>query len=623
MKNIGLSLLFILLSGVLAQNDSVKVNSIVFSGNEFFSTGDLLGIMKTTESSFLRSRYFSEYDLNEDINNIITFYKNEGFFYVKIDNYNIHYNEDKTELDISINIIEGKASKINSINFVGNKFYSSEKILENISIKLTDRFQYYELSGSEIILKKMYYNSGFLETEISFNYTVDDYGEKVDIYFNIVENERFIINEIIIKNSGISDPKIIKRELEFESDQFVNLDLLTNSQRNLYRTGLFHSVIVKPIFTPDTSKQKKDILVSLKENDPGEFDISVGYGTIEKLRTSSQVSYDNLLSEAYKASLQGKLSKIEHSIELTLTDPWILGLPIKASFVGAYTQKYEPTYDNNLYEISLNFYKDFSFRSKIGLSANYQINKYENLRFQPIVSEDISENITQEELDIINNILNNLNYIFNKMSAKLTFTHDLRNNLYNPTEGFYFGISSEIIYGTADINFMDMFLEEINNRVIKSEATINFFYPFQKSITFASSFQLGVINNFNPEVPILFLDDLFYAGGPSDLRGFQYKMVGPLNNDNVPVGGQLKFVWNVFEFRYKLFWLFEGVAFFDLGNVWKTFLEFKFKNLRYSPGLGLRMDSPIGLLRFDYGFNPWPKYSESRGQYWIGIGHAF
>ena len=60
-----------------------------------------------------------------------------------------------------------------------------------------------------------------------------------------------------------------------------------------------------------------------------------------------------------------------------------------------------------------------------------------------------------------------------------------------------------------------------------------------------------------------------------------------------------------------------------MGNVWRTPQDFKLKNLRYSPGLGLRIDTPIGLARIDYGFNPWPKEGESNGQYWIGIGHAF
>ena len=89
-----------------------------------------------------------------------------------------------------------------------------------------------------------------------------------------------------------------------------------------------------------------------------------------------------------------------------------------------------------------------------------------------------------------------------------------------------------------------------------------------------------------------------------------------------PLGGEFKLVWNL-ELRRRIIWIITGVAFFDAGNIWAKTKDFKFNDLRYSPGLGLRVDTPIGTARLDYGFNPWPKNNEDRSQLWIGIGHSF
>jgi outer membrane protein insertion porin family len=183
-------------------------------------------------------------------------------------------------------------------------------------------------------------------------------------------------------------------------------------------------------------------------------------------------------------------------------------------------------------------------------------------------------------------------------------------------------ISSEFIYGVANLRFYEISLLHPINRILRNQAIFKYFYSVDHLTTVANSLDLGIINDFSGETVTFLLDDLFYAGGPSSIRGFGYQLVGPLSENNAPLGGELKLVWN-FELRRRIIWIISGVAFFDAGNVWAKPKDFKFNDLRCSPGLGLRVDTPIGTARLDYGFNPWPKNNEDRGQLWIGIGHSF
>jgi translocation and assembly module TamA len=67
------------------------------------------------------------------------------------------------------------------------------------------------------------------------------------------------------------------------------------------------------------------------------------------------------------------------------------------------------------------------------------------------------------------------------------------------------------------------------------------------------------------EIP---LNERFYTGGPTSLRGFGYQLVGPLASEGEPKGGKFKIVWNVLEFRRSIYKIIGGAVFVDAGNIW-------------------------------------------------------
>jgi translocation and assembly module TamA len=119
------------------------------------------------------------------------------------------------------------------------------------------------------------------------------------------------------------------------------------------------------------------------------------------------------------------------------------------------------------------------------------------------------------------------------------------------------------------------------------------------------------------------LNEKFYAGGPESLRAFDFQEVGPLDEKSVPVGGKFQFVMNAVELRQSIYKWVGMVAFFDVGNVWTDSKQFKFSDMRLAPGLGIRLSTPIGLARVDYGFNVKPNTGEPRGKFYFSMGQAF
>lgn len=602
----------------MGQVDAIKVSSIHFVGNESFSEGVLRDLMLVEESSWFSTAYFSEADLQGDLEMIRTFYRDEGFLLAQISSPDLQFDDEHLHVNISIHIIEGMPTTIENIALDGASYFSKDQVLDKLGIHPGERFRQQLVNRAQGEIKKMYRNIGFLDISVTTTTELSKEKRACEISFLIEENERYRINNVVIEGLEKTEPNIVERELGFTRNEYINLQVLAQSRRNLYQTGLFKSVSIKPGTTPDSVLNEKDIIITVQEDDPGSIDVSLGFGTIEKVRASSELSYQNILGKAYHASIGGKASSVERKVESSITDPWVFNIPWGASISGEVGRVNQPSYAFSFLGGTLTFYKDLLHRSRFAVSGSYETGKLDELRIG-ILDDSVTTGRTYE----LEEILKGLDVSVQRTSGRVSLLHDTRDNLFSPVSGYYLDCSSEFIYGVAKVSYLGLQVLRAVNRFARSEVVFNYYQSLNGSTTLASALSVGIINNFTKRELTFLLDDLYYAGGPNALRGFAYQRVGPLAENGNPLGGELRLVWNLLEIRRRLFWIVGAVAFFDLGNVWSRPEDFTFRHLRYSPGIGLRLETPIGIGRLDYGFNPWPKPGEKHGQLWVSLGHAF
>ena len=116
------------------------------------------------------------------------------------------------------------------------------------------------------------------------------------------------------------------------------------------------------------------------------------------------------------------------------------------------------------------------------------------------------------------------------------------------------------------------------------------------------------------------IEERFFSGGSMSVRGWQRSQLGPKNAKNDPIGGNSLLECSA-EMRYPIWKIFSGAAFLDFGNVWNKAFEHNLSELRYAPGLGLRIDTPIGPIRFDVARPIWD--DEKQLQFHLSVGQAF
>ena len=106
------------------------------------------------------------------------------------------------------------------------------------------------------------------------------------------------------------------------------------------------------------------------------------------------------------------------------------------------------------------------------------------------------------------------------------------------------------------------------------------------------------------------------------MRGYAQDSIGPTGLFGGTAGGNALLILNQ-EARFPLGWRLAGVAFVDAGNVFPSVRDIALRNLKVGAGFGLRIETPVGLVRLDYGLPFERDVDEPRGRVFVSLGQAF
>lgn len=160
---------------------------------------------------------------------------------------------------------------------------------------------------------------------------------------------------------------------------------------------------------------------------------------------------------------------------------------------------------------------------------------------------------------------------------------------------------------------------------VVARATPSFYIPFDPPLlrpsVLATRLSLGTIEGAKrDQVPA---DKRFYAGGGGSIRGYEYQRVGPLDDDDEPLGGRSLFEVGT-ELRMRITESFGIVGFFEGGNVYGSVYPDFDDVIRWGAGGGLRYYSPVGPFRIDIGTPVNGRDGiDDPVQFYISLGEAF
>ena len=604
---------------VIREHAKVKVQRIEFVGNEKVPAEEIKAIMATQEGnllSFLTGKgMFSREMFEDDIRRIEFFYNTKGYVEVKVDDPVVMLSRDRRFITISITVHEGEQYTVGNVSIEAppgeELLFPEEELRKKLTLKPGQIFNALNVQKDDQTLGDMYKDLGYAFATVSNPHVLHKEKRLIDFVYMLQKGEKARFGRIdIIGNDGTRD-WTIRRELRIYEGDWYSETKLRESEARVRRLGYFERVEVRP--KPGRNANEVDVTVEVKERQTGAFTVGAGISSIENFMFQAQVSKQNFLGRGQNLSLQATLSSLRSIFMLSFEEPYFLDTDFTLA-LDLYN--YEILFFNFTRAtkgVDLTFGRRLSTELKlpspweIGLSATYKVE-----------GVDVSTGGQKGVHDIPVAYLSQSGITSSLMG---TVWFDSRDDRMFPTKGNVSSASLEWAGSAIGSDFQYMRVK------LKSRQ----YFPLILGAVLKLQGEFGWIGNpgGSRSVPLF---ERFFVGGIFTVRGFERYSLGPgistgsardpaayLNPFNIGGNKQLLFTSEI-EFPIFTPIGIRGVVFFDAGNAFDDDENVNLARLRTSAGFGIRWWSPIGPLRFEWGFPLKPHQGEPPMVFEFNIG---
>ncbi|MEO1373082.1 MAG: BamA/TamA family outer membrane protein [Cyanobacteria bacterium J06635_10] len=427
---------------------------------------------------------------------------------------------------------------------------------------------------------------------------------------------------------GRTQKYIVTRELELKPGNIFNRNIVQRDLQRVFGLGLFEDVNVS--LDPGNDPSKVDVIVNVVERNSGSIAAGAGISSASGLFGTISYQEQNLNGRNQNLGAELQAGVREFLFDLRFTDPWIAGDPFRTSYtVNAFRRRsISLIFDGDDEEIETadtGNDDDDRDRPRVvrtggGVNFTRPLSKNPYKKAEWVASAGLQYqrvSITNGDGDVSEEgaIFEDGNEVSRRVSlsasgdgeddlflVKLGASRDKRNNPLQPTKGSFLrlGIDQSVPIGQGSIAMTKL------RGSYSQYIPVNFTNFSKGAETLAFNFQAGTILGDLPPY------EAFSLGGSNSVRGY----------DDGGLSSGRSFVEASVEYRFPLFSVLSGALFVDVGSDLGTttdpaeVLDKNGTGVGY--GLGVRVQSPLGPIRIDYGLN-----DDGDSRINFGIGERF
>jgi outer membrane protein insertion porin family len=597
------------------EGDVARIREIKFVGNETYSQSDLQDEIKLSTPGWLTwytdTDKYSREKLEGDVDRIRTFYLDHGYLEFTVEPPQVTISPDRKDIYITITVHEGKPYKVRSVKLAGNLLGLDEEIQKRVQVKAGQVFSSTETNASAKAITDYLGELGYAFANVNPNPQLDREKHEADLTFFVDPSRRVYVRRIQIGGNTRTRDEVIRREMRQQEAAWYDAGDIKVSRDRIDRLGYFNDVNVKTDPVPGSPDQV-DVNVDVKEKPTGMVNLGVGYGSTDRAILSAGISEDNVFGSGTNLTLQVNTSSTNRAAVLSHTDPYWTKDGISRT-TSLYYRVTEP-FNNS----------DGDYRVKaIGLGMNFSIpiTEYQRITLGGAFERnqiDLYDNSPQAYEDFVKQYGNSTNaFIFTT-----GWQNDTRDSAIAPTRGSYTRVK-------ADVSTMDLKYYLLTGQQ-------QYYVPLGRNYTLALNGMVDYGKSYGGlNYPVI---KNVYAGGIGTVRGYEGASLGPRDTrTNDYLGGAQRIVGNA-----QLYLPFPGASkdrtlrwfiFSDAGqvkpgsgmpcSVGEPGHEVSDPcSFRFSAGVGLSWQSPLGPLQLSYGhpLNAKPGDDTQSFQFQIGTG---
>ena len=565
----------------IAEGEVAKIRQINIVGNKVFKDTDLTGEFVLSTPGLLtwysKNDQYSKPKLQADLENLRSFYLNQGYLEFTIDSTQVSITPDKRDIFITVNLTEGKKYKVAEIKLAGDLIVREAELTKLIKLKPGDVFSRERLTETTKLIQDRLGNEGYAFASI--NPVPDINREKDEVTFTLYidPGRRVYVRRIGIFGNTNTRDEIVRREMRQLESGWYNTDKLNRSKQRIDKLGYFSDVQVDTPAVQGTTDQV-DVEVKLTERATGNLTAGIGYSSAEKVILSAGVSQSNIFGTGNALSFQLSTGSINQVYSLSYTNPYYTDDGVSRGF--------------DVYKRKVN-------AANLGTVGSYNTSTIgTGVRFGVPVTEYDTINyglaFERTEIGLLANTPQRYVHFVNEFGSEadsylgtVGWARDKRDSVIYTTRGTLQRVTAEIGLPAGDLTYY------------RASYQHQWYYPLTRDLVFYTSGQIGYADGYRNK-PLPFFK-VFYLGGVSSLRGYQTASVGPRDTNGDSLGGS-----HLLLASAEILFPFPGLQkdksvrlswFVDAGTVGE---RYDLQELRYSTGLAFNWYSPVGPLKLSF-----------------------
>jgi outer membrane protein insertion porin family len=504
---------------------------------------------------------------------------------------------------VRVAIQEGEPWQIGRVTVGGADQLSGGATAADLRLVPGDQYDPRVIAESLTRLEQQFQNEGFLDARVASETVLDPAMHRADVHALVEPGPRTVLASVVVDGAD-DDAATIAQALNVTAGMPVGAAALGAARRRLYESGTYRSVEIAlepaPAAVPlAQTVAERPVVARIRVEERPRYSLRYGLAVNSELNDAEEretrlgfaadFENRNLLGRGLTVGLSARLRRDQEVGRVYLSANRFFTLPLRSTvFVSRSRQDIgsvdfpDSQGDSNVTEISA--------------EQMYRVRGFLDLRY----GYGLGRNHTATSLlDVTAKV------------ARLTTSAlvDRRNDPFDPVRGWFSSANFELSRPGlgSDISFLKSYLQLYQ------------FAPLRGGVVLASAARVGLARTFRNED--LIPSEQFLAGGATSVRGYREDDLGPRSIFGDAEGGSALFVANS-EVRFPIYRWIRGVGFVDLGDIYPTVSDL-LKSVQASTGGGLRVDTPVGLLRFDLGVPVNPRPIDPKWRFHFGLGHAF
>ena len=640
-----------------AQEPSTVVRGLSFRGNHALDKATLSAAIGTTNSSLFARKWFVRWlglgekrtfdptEFRRDVYRLTLLYRQSGFMEVKVDTLVRRSGKD---IHLTFTISEGPPVVVSALDVRGLDSippHDEHDIRQDLPLRTGQPFDRFLFQASADTIISRLRNLGYPGADVYRTYNVDLAARDVKVSLEAVPGPRSEFGAVTVQGAKKVDTTFIRQLLPARPGQRFSQQDIFQSQRKLYQTQLFRFATVtidSAAFQPESGVVPLTVVVA--EGPPHRVSSSLGFATNDCFRGGAGYTDRNLFGTGRLFDLSARVGKVgvgrpfdaglDRSICSGLKDDTIASARATYNVTASIRQ---PRFFSPLITSTYTLFAER--RSEFKVYRREEIGASVGLRRETARNIPVS---VSYRLSYGNTIASNATFcaffnactpadagrlrqkrVLGVVSAGVSWPRS--NNPLDPSRGHIYAF---------DVNHSSRFTgSERLQEFTRLTADMAWYKTLGRSVVLSAHLRGGVV--FSPSISLdsasgAFIppEQRFYAGGPNDVRGYDLNGLGPvvyvLNQDSLSpqdsvdlqsgklrprfsaTGGntlaigqvELRVPSPLWGSRLKLALFVDGGTLYERGKTTIAPVQF-----RVTPGVGLRISTPLGPARFDVGYN--------------------